>query len=136
MQTKINYLAVIACALINMLLGMTWYGIFAEPWMAGNGLTRERVESMPSGATPYIISVLGALISGYVLSLIFRRLGVTGWLDGAKSGAAIGLFGMICQFMNNAFSLRSMDLAWVDGGYILILFTLYGALLGGWRSKG
>ncbi len=31
--------------------------------MTYNGLTRERVESMPNGPMPYIISMVGALMS-------------------------------------------------------------------------
>jgi len=135
MQTKINYLAVGACALMNMLLGMIWYTIFAQQWMDGNGLTKERVESMPSGATPYLISIVGALLSGYVLSLIFKRMNVSGWMDGAMSGAAIGLFGLIATFMGNAFSLRPTALSFIDGGYIMVLFVLYGAVIGGWQKQ-
>jgi hypothetical protein len=132
---KINYLAVLLCALVNMGLGMAWYTAFSEPWMSGNNLTREVVESAPSGAMPYAISVVGALISGYVLSLIFRRMGVRGWQDGTTSGAAIGLVLLLATFMNNAFALRPTTLSFVDGGYVFVLFVLYGALIGGWQKK-
>ncbi len=136
MQTKINYLAVIACVIINAGLGMIWYGpLFAEKWMALNGLTPERVESMPGGATPFIITMLGALISGYVLSILFHRMGVSGWQDGLKTGVAIGLFPMLISFANNAFSLRPIELSWIDGGYAFVLFALYGTVIGGWQKR-
>jgi len=131
MQTKINYLAVLACVFINIGLGMVWYGpLFSQKWMQYNGLTLERVESMPSGAMPYIISMVGALISGWVLSVLFRRIGVSGWQDGLKTGLAIGLFPMIVIFMGNAFALRPTELSFIDGGYAFILFSLYGTVIG------
>ncbi len=94
------------------------------------------VESMPSGFMPYVISMVGALISGYVLSLLFRRMGVTGWQDGMKTGAAIGLLLMIVTFMSYAFSLRPTELSFIDGGYAFVLFSLYGAVIGGWQKRG
>lgn len=136
MSTKINYLALLACVFVNIGLGMVWYGpLFAEKWMTFNSLTRERVESMPNGPMPYIVSMVGALISGYVLSLLFRRMGVSGWQDGLKTGAAIGLLLLVITFMNYAFSLRPTELAFIDGGYSFILFCLYGAVIGGWQKR-
>lgn len=135
MQTKINYLAVVSCVVINMLLGIVWYGAFAEPWMAGNGLTEERIKSMPASNTPYLISILGALIVGYVIANLFKRMSISGWLDGAKTGAALGLIPMVGYFTNNAFSMRSTDLSWIDGGYAWVLVVLYSTVIGGWQRK-
>ena len=136
MQTKINYLAVLACAFVNMGLGMLWYGpLFSKKWIALNGFTEERLQNMPSPALPFTISITGALISGSVLSILFRRMGVSGWQDGLKTGVAIGLLPMIITFMNNAFSMRPVELSWIDGGYAFILFSLYGAVIGGWQKK-
>ncbi len=136
MQTKINYLAVVACMFVNIGLGMVWYGpLFADKWMQYNGLSTERVESMPFGFMPYIVSMVGALISGFVLSLLFRRMGVTGWQDGLKTGVAIGLFPLIITFMSYAFSLRPTELSFIDGGYAFVLFSLYGAVIGSFFKR-
>lgn len=62
-------------------------------------------------------------------------MGVLGWLDGLKTGAAIGLFSMVGVFTLNAFSLRPMELSWIDGGYAFVLFCLYGAVIGGWQKR-
>lgn len=132
---KINYLAVICCLFINMLLGMAWYSAFDKPWMEGNGLTMDMITNAPNPAMKYITSMVIAVICGLVISLIFQRLGVTGWQDGAKSGAAFGFLGLLSMIMNYGFAMRPFSLALIDGGFLFVLFTLFGALLGGWQKK-
>jgi hypothetical protein len=132
---KINYLAVICCLFINMLLGMAWYSAFDKPWMEGNGLTMDMITNAPNPAMKYITSMVIAVICGLVISLIFQRLGVTGLQDGAKSGAALGFLGLLSMIMNYGFAMRPFSLALIDGGFLFVLFTLFGALLGGWQKK-
>jgi hypothetical protein len=131
---KTNYLAVAACILVNMGLGMTWYGIFAQPWMDGHGLTMQQIESNAS-ATPYIVTALASLVSGYVISQLFQRMGVNGWQDGALAGAAIGSLLFVTTVASYMFSLKSMNIALLDGGYMFVLAVLYGTLIGGWQKK-
>lgn len=134
MENKTNYLAIVVCPLINMALGMAWYSIFDKPWMEGHNLTMERINANQS-PTLYITSVVGSLISAYVLNLIFQRLGVRSLMDGLKSGAAIGLFGLLGTIVSYSFSLLPLPLALIDGGFAFVLFTLYGIVLGGWQKK-
>jgi hypothetical protein len=131
---KTNYLAIAACVLVNMGLGMSWYGIFAEPWMAGHGITMQQIESNTS-PMPYIATIIAALVSGYLLNGLFQRMGVKGWQDGLKTGATIGIFLFLATVASYLFSLKSINIALLDGAYMLILFTLYGTLIGGWQKK-
>lgn len=117
-----------------MALGMTWYGVFSQAWMDGHSLTMERISANQS-PTLYITSVVGSLISAYLLNLIFQRLGVRTLMDGLKSGAAIGLFGLLGTIVSYNFSLLSLPTALIDGGFAFVLFTLYGIVLGGWQKK-
>ena len=131
---KINYLAVAACIFVNMGLGMAWYSIFADAWMTGHGLTMAQIEANVS-ASPYIATTLAALAAGYVLSLLYQRMGVKGWQDGAITGAAIGSFLFFATVASYLFSQKPLSLAILDGGYMIVLFVLYGALIGGWQKK-
>ena len=131
---KINYLAVAACVVINMGLGMTWYSIFANAWMNGHGITMAQIEGNASSA-PYIATTIAALAAGYVLSLLYQRMNVSGWQDGAITGAAIGSFLFFATVASYLFSQKPLTLAILDGGYMVILFVLYGALIGGWQKK-
>ena len=131
---KINYLAVAACVVINMGLGMTWYAIFANAWMNGHGITMAQIEANASTA-PYIATIIAALSGGYVLSLLYQRMNISGWQDGAITGAAIGSFLFFATVASYLFSQKPLSLAILDGGYMAVLFVLYGALMGGWQKK-
>ncbi len=131
---KTNYLAVAACVLVNMGLGMTWYGIFAQPWMDGHGLTMEIVEKNAS-ATPYIATTVAALVSGLILSHLFQHMNVNGWMEGAKTGALIGVLPAVATVASYLFAQKSMNIAFLDAGYMFVLFALYGAVIGGWQKK-
>ena len=131
---KINYLAVAAFIFINMGLGMAWYTIFADAWMSGHGITMAQIEANTSVA-PYIMSVVAALAAGFVLSLLYQRMNIRGWQDGAVAGAAIGSFMFFEIVASHLFSQKSLALGALDGGYMFVLFVLYGALIGGWQKK-
>ena len=131
---KTNYLAVAVCILINMGLGMSWYGVFGETWMRGHGFTMAQVEANASAA-PYIATAVGSVMAGYVLSLLYQRMNVKGWQDGAITGAAIGSFLFFATVASYLFSLKSLSLGVLDGGYMFVLFVLYGAIIGGWQKK-
>jgi Protein of unknown function (DUF1761) len=131
---KINYLAIVACIFVNMGLGMTWYAVFADAWMSGHGFTMAQIEANAS-ATPYIATTVASLAAGYVLSLLYQRMNVSGWQDGAITGAAIGSFCFFATVASYLFSQKSLSLGILDGGYMAVLFVLYGAVIGGWQKK-
>ena len=58
------------------------------------------------------------------------------WMGGAQVGLAIGILSMVGVFVGNMFAHNPMSLSWVDGPYTLVLFTLIGAIMGGWQKKG
>ena len=69
---------ILIAAVINMGLGMAWYGpLFGKKWMGYTGYTEGDRENMQKSAGPgYVISLLGALMLGYVIDLIFAVLAV------------------------------------------------------------
>ena len=48
-----NWIAILVAAVVNMAIGAGWYGYFAEPWMEGNGFTREQIEAGPHSIWRY-----------------------------------------------------------------------------------
>ncbi|OGG44018.1 hypothetical protein A2841_04045 [Candidatus Kaiserbacteria bacterium RIFCSPHIGHO2_01_FULL_48_10] len=70
MEITINYYAVIAAALANMVIGFLWYGpVFGKYWKGLMGFTDESMKAMKM--TPLMAMVGGlitALIMAYVLA--------------------------------------------------------------------
>ena len=73
MVVDVNVLAVLACAIAAMILGVLWYGpLFGKTWaqlMGWGSMTAEMLKEKQRGATPgYIASFVGALVMAYILS--------------------------------------------------------------------
>ncbi|HEY4488154.1 MAG TPA: DUF1761 domain-containing protein [Candidatus Paceibacterota bacterium] len=73
MVVDVNVLAVLACAIAAMILGVLWYGpLFGKTWaqlMGWGSMTAEMLKEKQKGATPgYIASFVGALVMAYILS--------------------------------------------------------------------
>lgn len=132
---KTNYLAIAACAVINAVLGMGWYGIFSQQWMAGNNLTEAAMNARENPTLPVIVSIAVALIAGYLFTVLFRRMQVADWTDGAKTGFTIGLFGFFGTIVGNMYAMRPMALSLIDGGFVLLQFAAFGAVIGGWQKR-
>lgn len=144
MERKTNWLAIVACVVAGMVLGFLWYGmLFLDTWAAGNGFTmdkeahkmfRDGVEV--SGDNSAMIFNTGAMfIYALILNWLLGRTNSNTRADGATVGAAIGLIGAIGVFISDKFSMSPTSLSMVDGSYVLVLFTVMGAILGGWLKK-
>jgi len=72
MMVKINYLAVVACGVSNMVLGFLWYGpLFGKTWMGYLGWSPDRIGRIKKEinmGVNYGVSTVGALITAYVLA--------------------------------------------------------------------
>ncbi|XOV92625.1 MAG: DUF1761 domain-containing protein [Bacteroidota bacterium] len=132
-ELKINHGAVWVIVVLGQVIPAFWYGIFAEQWMSLNGFTEE--EAMSGGYTPYVVSIITAIAFGYMLAWVFVRMNVSTWIDGLKTGFIMGfpiaILGTMTMYM---FSLQPYALTWIDGGQNLIIWTISGAILGGWTK--
>jgi uncharacterized membrane protein YwzB len=145
MQPRHNYYAIALCAVINFIFANTWFGpLFGDKWFAIHGIVMDKANQTftKDGITPdfnpilvILSAVVGAILSAFLLSYLFSRIGISGWKDGLLTGAVIGLFTLITVGVNNLFSCNPMALTLIDGGAAIVLFGLYGALLGGWQRK-
>ncbi|MCB0530854.1 MAG: DUF1761 domain-containing protein [Saprospiraceae bacterium] len=138
METKINWLAIVIIVVATMLLGFLWYGLlFQEQWMAGNGFTMEGEKmfkngvEVPMSATPMIFNTIAMVVYALAMNWFLGRMGVNTWMDGAKTGAVVGLIMFVGVATGHLFANNPFSLTLVDGLYSLVLFTLIGAILGG-----
>jgi MFS family permease len=128
----VNWLAVLAAALLSFVLGGIWYsGLFAKPWQAAAGVSDEQ---MKSGNKPLMFAA--AFLLALIQSTVFA------FFEGPNAtvtfGAAIGFAAGLCWVaagiaLTYIFERRSPKLALINGGYATLQFTLIGTILGAWR---
>jgi hypothetical protein len=142
MAQKTNWLAIAASVVASMLIGFLWYGaLFNQQWMAGNGFTMEGDKMLkngvevPTSMTPMLINTVVMAVYALIMDWLLKKMNVSTWQTGALIGAAIGFMMLLGVFVGNLFAMNPSSLTVVDGSYSLVIFTVIGAIVGGWRKK-
>ena len=125
-----------------MFIGFLWYGVFFnEQWMAANGFTLQgekmfkNGQEIPMNPTPMVVNVIAMAVYALVLNWLFGKMNVSTWQTGAVIGASIGLLMFLGVLTGHMFAMRPSILITVDGSYAFVLFTVIGAIVGGWTKK-
>ena len=127
---KKSALVIIACVVINMVLGMAWYGAFSQPWMDANLLTMEKIQATGNATPGYILSMAVAAVSAVILTLILTRMRIRGWKEGLYTGAGIGLIALMGTIVGNWYAMRPFVVSLVDGGFAFLQYAAYCAVIG------
>lgn len=130
----INHWAVLVCALFNLLLGAIWYSpaLFYNAWKTENNLTDEDIKKSNPIKTHGISFLLAYLIS-YNLAF-FLGDEQTDWQWGLSAGFLAGFGWAAAIFTAIAlFEQKSWRYILINGGYIIIYFSVIGLILGAWR---
>lgn len=142
MEAKTNWLAIITSIVASMVIGFLWYGmLFQEQWMAGNGITMEGEKMLKNGAeipmtpTPMVVNLLSMVVYALIFNWLLKRMNVSTWQSGAVFGASIGIIVFLGVLTGNLFAVNPSSLSMIDGSYSFVMFTLMGAIIGGWRKK-
>jgi hypothetical protein len=132
LEFDINWFAVIAAAVANMILGYVYYHprVLGTRWMA---LMGKSMADVASAGMAYAYTAVGALVAAFVLAQFIR------WSDSytALSGAFIGAVGWLgftatATFADYVFSGRPWGLWSIQNGYQVLGFALMGAIIGVW----
>jgi hypothetical protein len=129
--SELNIVAILVAAILNMLIGAVWYSrpLFGKQWMAYLGFRDD--EPGVSPWTYVIVFVLGLIIA--VFMAMFLQ-GSAGAMEGLLYGAVIG-FGIVIPTILTHYLMehRKAGFMLIIAGHELLLFLVYGALLGGWH---
>lgn len=133
----INWLAILLATVASMALGMGWYTILGNQWMAALGKTRDEI--MPEGKSspaPFVIAAICQLVMAYFVLLLTRAIMDTSAtdiqvMDAVMVGAHMW-FGFILTAMvlNHAYQGQKWSLTLIDGGYLLGVLLLQGIVIG------
>lgn len=136
----LNYLAVVACAVAAMGIGALWYGpLFGKKWMVIVGATatdEARRNEMQRGATKlYLVQFLLTLFQVWVLAYY-----IGGWTDVSGLEQALWIWAAFIipvvagtAMWNNDSAKISWARFLIQGGYQLVIFVMFGLVLGLWR---
>ena len=137
---KINYAAVVACAVIYWMLGGLWYspllfgGKFIEI-MRWSPEQLARIQAEGAGAQ-LALAFIGSLVAAYVLAHVVRYTSAEDAIGGAKTGLWLWLGFVVTTNLNTVFfEYRPVGLFLINISYHLVAFLSMGALLAVWRKK-
>lgn len=137
---EINYLAVLVASILSMVLGALWYGpLFGKKWMQIIGakpMTEAEKKQMQKQAMPlYLVQFLLTLFQVYVLAQY-----IAGWTDASGIENSLWIwaaFVMPTVAGASMWNNDSKEIAWsrflIQGGYQLVLFVIFGLVLGMWK---
>ncbi len=133
-NVSINHLAVFAAALSTFLLGGLWYSpvLFGVKWQKENNLTDEELKS-GTPAKIFGLSFVFALVMSYNLAFFLGDPSID-LLMGTLYGFLTG-FGWVAMglLIIGLFERKSWSYMLINGGYMIVAFTIMGAILGVWK---
>tara|TARA_R110002096_G_scaffold174349_2_gene350080 strand:- start:1406 stop:1822 length:417 start_codon:yes stop_codon:yes gene_type:complete len=132
---NVNWLAVLAGAVIYMLVGGIWYGpIAGKAWMNEMGVTEEEIKASGSPTAAMIKSFFAAIVMSIGLALILYNPGNENWMEGMLTGLAVAVFIVGgATFPNYAFENKSIRHFLIHMGNVTVAMMLIGAMMGVWR---
>ena len=131
---NVNWLAVIVCAVVNMVVGALWYGpLFGKRWMKEVGYSQEDIRSGPVWPL-YLLAMLNSLCMAFVLANVIAWADVTGIAGGLLLGLVmwIGFTGFTFA-VNHAFEGRSIAHWAINACTYLVGLLIMGAILAVWQ---
>lgn len=140
----VNYVAVLACGIISMILGSLWYGpLFGKPWMRMMGISKGEMTPAVKKAMmkSYTLMFIGSLVTAFVLSNTLSFL-TFAFVAPTASGVVIGMLtafwlwlGFIAPITmgNVIWEGKSWKLWLINNGYNLVFLMISGIILTLWR---
>jgi len=130
----INYLAVLLAALSTFILGGLWYSpmLFGKVWMRANNFCEADLQTF-SKARMFGWSFVFSLVMALNLAM-FLAGPTTSVTWGMTAGALTGL-GWVAMAIAiiGVFENKSWIYILINGGYMIVAFTVMGTIIGAWR---
>lgn len=139
---EINYLAVLSCAVISMIIGGIWYGpLFGKKWMEIIGVDKlseiERKEMQKSAMPLYGVQFVLAVLQAYILAYY---IGIGSWIEISGVSNALLIWGAFIMptlagasmWNNNPTKIKWAQFL-IQAGYQFLLFVIFGFILFLWQ---
>jgi len=133
---SINYLTVLAAAVVSMVIGFLWYGpIFGKAWMQLMKIDKKKMdEAKKKGmAKSYAVMFISALIMNYVLAHFVKYLGSKTFMDGMQAGFWLWLgFIATVQIGIVLWEGKPVKLYLINAAHYLVALMVTGGILAIW----
>ncbi|WP_095084059.1 DUF1761 domain-containing protein [Mesorhizobium sophorae] len=126
----VNWLAVIAAAVVAWLFGAAWYMGLSKPWLKAARLDPATMKKSP---LPFVISFIAELIMAYIMALVVGAM--TGGEPTLLAGLVFGFvlwLGFVATTLsaNHRYQDFGWDLTLIDGGHWLGVLLIIGVVIG------
>jgi hypothetical protein len=128
----INWVAVLACAVLGMIVPAIWYApaLFGKTWMEGSGLTEE---DMKGQGGSYALAALCSVGLSWAMAGFLSYVGSQTFLQGALAGLQFWLGFTLTNFLvDYRFAQRPWKLLWINTGHQAVTMILTGGILAAW----
>jgi hypothetical protein len=133
--SSINWLAVLVCVVVSMIVGSLWFNpkTFYPMWWKAIGRSESDVPGMQNMGMTWGLTILASFVQAVSMALILNTMGSMTAGSGALAGFMIWLgFVAPTSLVNKLFA--GQPTAWVlEAGNHLVDFLLFGAILGAWH---
>lgn len=137
---EINYLAILVCGVLAMVLGALWYGpMFGKKWMEIVGVTDMSMEArkeMQKGAWKlYLTNFVLVVFQVWVLAYY-----IAGWAEASPLTNSLWIWAGFVMPTIAATAMWNNDsakISWsrflIQSGYQLVMFVIFSFVLGYWK---
>lgn len=138
--SSINWLAVLACVVVSMIVGSIWFSqkTFFPIWWKAIGKTEKDAPGSMNMGLLWGLTVLASLVQAVFMALMVNTLGRLmpggpSLASGATAGFILWLGFVAPSSLTNKLFAGQLK-AWVlEAGNHLVDFVLFGAILGAWH---
>lgn len=137
--SNINWLGVVACVVVSMIVGSIWFSqkTFFPAWWKAIGKSEKDGPGSQNMGVLWSLTILASFVQAIFMSLMVNAMGSLTGGNTLASGALTGFLvwlGFVApsSLTNKLFANRLT--AWVlEAGNHLVTFVLMGAILGVWH---
>ena len=138
---QLNYWAILVCGILSMVVGSIWYGpmLFGKVWMkivGAQAMSPAEMKAMQKKVMPlYLVQFLITLFQVWVLANNIAyypdksALVLSLWV---YAGFVVPIIAGTCMWNNDPKNIAWARF-WVQAGYQLVLFIIFGLVLGMWK---
>lgn len=131
----LNYWAVLAAWLINVIVGAFWYSPagFGKPWGKATGVDLMKLPQKEANRIIQFV-ILSGLVQAFVLGLVLNTLGTNDAAEGLLVGLVLA-FGFACATTvgNTLYQRLGWKFWWINASYFLLVMAVNSVIFAVWQ---